>query len=188
MKKVTILMLSGLLILGVSKIVYSQEEEVLSQKIPKVGIVDGRRIFEEHPEAKKAQELLKKELNERKKELENRSKEIRKLEESMKSNLLLSDEERAKIEKEIDKKKEEAMTYSQEAEEYLNEKEEELTKGITEKVYQLIKVTAQEKGIDIILENNYVLYADETLDITEDVIAKIKPKSTTEKQTTPLEK
>ncbi|MEW6607600.1 MAG: OmpH family outer membrane protein [bacterium] len=188
MKKVTILMLSGLLILGLSKIVYSQEEEVLSQKIPNIGVVDGKRIFEEHPEAKKAQELLKKELNERKKELETRSKEIRRLEESLKSNLLLSDEERAKIEKEIDKKKEEAIKYSQEAEEYLNEKEEELTRGISEKIYRLIKVTAQEKGIDIILENNYVLYADETLDITDDVIAKFKPKPATEKTTTPLEK
>jgi Skp family chaperone for outer membrane proteins len=41
-------------------------------------------------------------------------------------------------------------------------------------VYLLIKEVAQEKGIDIILENNYVLYADESLDITEDIIAKIK--------------
>jgi outer membrane protein len=197
MKKVNVLLASGVLILALTNTVFSQEKEepeevVVRETGTKIGIIDGRRIFEEHPDSKAATELLKKELNERQEEINARTEEIRKLEEDLKTNLLLSDEERAKREKEINEKKRAVLKYSQEAEEYLSKKEEELTKEITRKVYLLIKEVAQEKGIDIILENNYVLYADDSLDITEDIITKIKSMSKKEEQKekkmAPLEK
>ncbi|MFH1561994.1 MAG: OmpH family outer membrane protein [Nitrospirota bacterium] len=172
MKKVSVLVVSGILILGLAKMVYSQETGVQAS-VTKIGVIDGRRIFDEHPDAKKAKEQLVKELKVKQKEITAMSSEIEKLENDIQSNLLLSDEERAKMETEIDKKKQAAMKYSQEAEAYLSNKEEELTKQITEKVYLLIKQVAQEKGVTVVLENNYVLYADEGLDITEDVLARI---------------
>lgn len=182
MKKVSVLIVSGVLILGLVKIVYSQEG------VPKIGIIDGKRIFNEHPDSKAATDLLKKELKEKQQEIDAHTEEIKKLEKNLKTNLLLSDAERAKKEKEIDEKKRAVLKYSQEAEEYLSEKEEELMTEITQKVYLLIKKVAQEKGISIILENNYVLYADDNLDITEDVLAKIKPGESKGTQTTPLKK
>lgn len=187
MKKVNVLGVCGVLILALTNTVFSQEKGKLETVIEnggiKIGIIDGRRIFEAHPDSKSAQELLKKELNERQKKIDAYSEEIRRLEGELKSNLLLSDEERAKKEGEINEKKRAVLKYGQEAEEYLAQKEEELTKQITEKVYWLIKQVAQQKGINIILESNYVLYADDNLDITEEVIAKIKsiPKKETKK-------
>lgn len=175
-------MVSGILILGLTNMVYSQEKGVPTS-VPKIGVIDGRRIFDEHPDAKKAKEQLVKELKAKQKEIQFMTSEIDKLESDVQSNLLLSDEERAKMETEIDKKKQAAQKYSQEAEAYLSGKEEELTKQITEKVYLLIKQVAQEKGITVVLENNYVLYADEGLDITEDVVARIIATTKKEGQT-----
>ncbi len=172
MKKVSLLMVSGILILGWANMVYSQESNVPTS-VSKIGVIDGKRIFDEHPDAKKAKEQLIKELKAKQKEINAMSAEIEKLEGDIQSNLLLSDDERAKMETEVDKKKQLALKYSQEAEAYLTGKEEELTKQITEKVYLLIKQTAQEKGLSVVLENNYVLYAEDNLDITEDVLAKI---------------
>ncbi|MDI6736353.1 MAG: OmpH family outer membrane protein [bacterium] len=172
MKKVSVLMVSGILILGLANVVYSQESGV-SRSVYKIGIIDGKRIFEEHPDAKKAKEQLIKELKQKQKEINAMSAEIEKLEEDIESNLLLSDEERARMETKVDKKKQAALKYSQEAETYLNDKEEELTRQITEKVYLLIKQIAQEKGLSVVLENNYVLYAEDNLDITGDVLARI---------------
>ncbi len=182
MKKVSVLIMSGVLILGLAKIVYSQEG------IPKIGIIDGKRIFDEHPDSKAAKELLTKELKEKQKEINARTEEIKKLEKELKSNLLLSDEERAKKETEINEKKQTVLKYSQAAEEYLSGKEEELTNEITQKVYLLIKKVAQEKGISLILENNYVLYADDNLDITDDILERIKPRESKGTETTPLKK
>ncbi|MEW6095529.1 MAG: OmpH family outer membrane protein [bacterium] len=198
MKKVNVLIVSAVLILGLTNTVYSQEEKEanievgVKEEVNKIGVIDGRRIFDEYPESKKAKGLLVKELKEKQEEINTRTQEIEKLEEELKSNLLLSDEERAKKEKEINEKKRAVLKYSHEAEEYLSAKEEELTKEITQKVYLLIKQIAEEKGINIILENNYVLYVDDSLDITEDVIAKIKSmtkkEGQKEKETTPLKK
>lgn len=182
MKKVSVLIMSGVLILGLAKIVYSQED------VLKIGIIDGKRIFNEHPDSKAATDLLKKELKEKQQEIDARTEEIKKLENNLKANLLLSDVERSKKEKEIDEKKKAVLKYSQEAEEDLSEKEEKLMTEITQKVYLLIKKVAQEKGINIILGNNYVLYADDNMDITEDVLAKFKPKQSKGTETTPLNK
>jgi len=176
MKKVNVLMATGVLILGLTNTVYSQEPKEVGPVI-KIGIIDGKRIFDEHPDSKKATALLKKELEEKQKEIDARSEEIRKLEKELNSNLLLSDDERAKKETEINEKKRAVVKYSQEAEEYLSHKEEELTKEITQKVYLFIEEIAKEKGINLIIENNYVLYADDNLDITEDVIEKMKKAS-----------
>lgn len=198
MKKVSMLIVSGILILGLSKIVYAQPKEEepkeaeVKEDVVKIRVIDGKRIFDEYPDSKEAKELLVKELKKRQQEINARTEEIKKLEEELKSNLLLSDEERAKKESEINEKKRAVLKYSQEAEEYLSEKEEELTKEITQKIYLLIQQIAKEKGISIILENNYVLYVDEKLDITEDIIAKIKAMPKKEeskgKKTTPLKK
>jgi len=173
MKKVSVLIVSGVLILGLTNTVYSQEPKEVDH-VTKIGIIDGKRIFDEHPDSKKAMELLRKELGEKQKEIDTRSEEIKKLERELKSNLLLSDDERAKKETEINEKKKAVVKYSQDAEQYLSQKEEELTKEVTQKVYLLIEETAKEKGINLLIENNYVLYADDNLDITEDVIEKIK--------------
>lgn len=176
MKKVNVLMAGGVLILGLTNPVYSQEENF--EKVgTKIGIIDATTIFEEHPDYKKANDVYFKEVKEKQEEINARTKEIRKLEDELKSNLLLSDEERAKKETQINEKKQAVLKYSQEAEEYLTQREEELKKQITQSVIQIIKKTAQEQDIDIVLESNYVLYADDTLDITDEVIAKIKAMS-----------
>jgi len=195
MKKVSLLMVSGVLILELVNPVYSQGKEPtevgVKEKVIKIGVIDGKRIFDEYPESQKAKELLLKELKVKQEEIDARSKEIKKLEEELKSNLLLSGEERANIEEEINKKKQETLKFSSQAEEYLTAKEEELTKKITQKIYLLIKQIAEEKGINIILENNYVLYADDSLDITDEVIGKIKSmykEGKGKKETTPTEK
>ena len=57
--------------------------------------------------------------------------------------------------------------------ERLAKKEQETLKPILERVNSAIEKTAKERGIELLVESSVLIYGDESLDITEAVLAKL---------------
>lgn len=140
-----------------------------------IAYVSSQKVFDSHPEAKKAKEILQKEIENGNREIKIREKEIMSLQEELKKPL--SDEAKRRKEATIQAKIEELETYQQEAVERLGNKKKELEEQITIKIRNIIKDIAKEKKINLVLDNDIVVYGEDAFDITDEVIERIKNNS-----------
>lgn len=143
----------------------------------KIAFVDGKKIFEEAPQAVTAREDLKEKFKSYQDKLDEMSKEIADLTKKFQSNPLFTEEEKENQIDKINKKKEALLEYKRKAETELTKSEAEFTKGIMEKVYDIVEKIAKNRKIDIVLDKASVLYGDATLDITDTVMDKLNENS-----------
>jgi outer membrane protein len=141
--------------------------------IIKIGVVDITRVFDEYPETKKATQALNKEYEEQKVKIGEFQDEILKLEDELKTNIMLSEEEKERRKAVIERKKKELQELRTQAEQKLLEKERKLTRKIIEKIYTAIKHLAEEKGISLVVDKAGVLFSSPELDLTEEVINRL---------------
>lgn len=143
----------------------------------KIGYVDIEKVIAGYPKAKEAGEALQKEQEARQKEMEEKRGEIRNLEEELKAQgSLLKEEEKEKRVKTIEGKKRawEQMfrTYNLEMRNKLIEKQKE----VFEEVRRVVESFGKEKGYSLILDARQVIYGLEGLDVTEEIIKRLKKK------------
>ncbi len=151
----------------------------VSQEV-KIGYIDTVRIFANFSETIEAEEKYKKEVEAWRKKAEEMEAEIAQLREEIQSkSLMLSEEKLAEKKLTLDQKMKGYRDYMQRVfgdNGEAAQRNQELTQPIVEKINEVIAVIAEEEGYSLILDaaQGTVLYAKESMDLTEMVLERLK--------------
>ena len=146
----------------------------VSAKDLKVGVVDIARVLEQSPQAEVARKKLQDEFSPREKDLVAEQKKIRTLEEQLvRDGAIMSASERAKLERKVVSMKRDAKRNQDEFREDLNFKRNEILETLQRKLIGTIQKHAKDSGYDILLAEG-VIYASDSINITEEILAKMK--------------
>lgn len=148
----------------------------------KIAIVDVSKVFESHPEQKKANETLKKEAERRKAEYEALLQAIQDLKAEQRE-VDRSSTRWAELEREVLKKKEEAKVRGRDSERAMNEQAVEVMREFLVEIEDTIEKYCRQNGITICLKSDAgppmergmdlalksVVYHDASVDITDEI-------------------
>ena len=122
---------------------------------------------------KKAKKEIDQELSKRKGIIERSKSEIVKLEEDFKKQeLVLSDKSKEKKKEEYLKKVDELQGLVAKHQQEMQQTEQKIATPILNKMRDVIHKLSKEKGYDLVVTKNALVYADEKLDATQEVIQK----------------
>jgi len=148
---------------------------------PKIGYVDSDTIMKQLPEAQDAQKKLDAIIKDWQEELSKMERDWKtKYDDYDKRKLILSDQKRAEIEKELVTLENQTSKYRQDkfgVKGELFQKQEELMKPIQNRIFTAIQQVAKENDYDFIFDRSgdiIFLYAKEEFDVTTLVIEKLK--------------
>lgn len=147
----------------------------------KIGYVDSDTIMKQLPDAQDAQKKLDAIIKEWQEELSKMEKDWKaKYEDYDKRKLILSEQKRVEIEKELVTMEDQVSKYRQDkfgVKGELFQKQEEVMKPIQNRIFTVIQQIAKDKDYDFIFDRSgdiMFLYAKEEYDLTKEVIEKLK--------------
>ena len=138
-----------------------------------LGYVDMQRVLEESSLGKKVQEELRREFEPRAQELGKTEAEIRKMQESLaRESALMSTEQVKKKEGEIKQRLEAYQKAGGALQQELSKVQQEKGRTVLVPAQKAVDAVSKQKKLSMVVERNLggILYLDETLDITADVI------------------
>lgn len=148
---------------------------------PKIGYVDSDTIMKQLPEAQDTQKKLDAIIKEWQEELSKMEKDWKdKYDDYEKRKLILSEQKRVEIEKELVQMEDATSKYRQDkfgVRGELFQKQEELMKPIQNRIFNAIQDVAKENDYDFIFDRSgdiIFLYAKEQYDVTNQVLEKLK--------------
>jgi outer membrane protein len=148
---------------------------------PKIGYVDSDTIMKQLPEAQDTQKKLDAQIKEWQEELSKLEKDWKdKYDDYEKRKLILSEQKRAEIEKELVQMEDATSKFRQEkfgVRGELFQKQEELMKPIQNRIFTAIQEVAKDEDYDFIFDRSgdiIFLYAKEEFDVTNLVLEKLK--------------
>lgn len=148
---------------------------------PKIGYVDSDAIMKQLPDAQDTQKKLDAMIKEWQEELNKMEKDWKtKYEDYEKRKLILSEQKRVEIEKELVGLEDQISKYRQDkfgVRGELFQKQEELMKPIQNRIFTAIQEIAKENEYDFIFDRSgdiIFLYAKEEYDVTNLVLEKLK--------------
>lgn len=147
---------------------------VISAAELKLGFVNAAKILEEAPQADAARNKLEKEFSARNKKLLDAQRDLKALEDkSSKDAAVMSDTERAKVERNINALRRDMKRDQDEAREDFNIRRNEEFSKLQKLVYEAIVELAKQEGYDLIMGDG-AIYSSERIDITDKVMARLK--------------
>lgn len=143
----------------------------------KVGAVNAAMILEKAPQAEHARKQLEKEFAPRDKKLVNLQKEIKANDDKLvRDGAVMSESARVKMEREIISQKRELKRKQDEFREDFNIRRNEEFGKLQKRIYEAIVSHAKKEKYDLIISDG-VIYASDTVDITNQVLARLKAES-----------
>ena len=140
----------------------------------KIGVVNAPRVLEAAPQAEVARAKLDKEFKGRDEKLLAAQKELKALEDRMqKDGAIMSESERSRVERDVMAKRRDIKRDSQEFQEDFGFRRNEEMAIIQQQVGEAINSLSKEQGFDIVLATGVAYFSDK-VDITDQVIAKLK--------------
>ena len=140
----------------------------------RLAFVNTTRLRNEAPQAEAARERLKNEFKSRDEKIVSLQNELKTLEDEINKNAtVMSESVRRKSERDIISLKRDIKRAKEEFNEDLNIRRNEELTNLQKKVYETIVALAKEKNYDVIFGDS-VLYASERVDLTNQVLAKLK--------------
>ncbi len=146
----------------------------------KIGYVDSETIMKQLPEAQEAQRKIDVLIQQWQAELQKMREEWKsKYDEYERRKLILTDEARAQMERELselDRKIGDFQMQKFGPDGELYRKQDELVKPIQNKIFNVIKEVAVEEGFDFVFDKSgeiLLLYANEKYDLTQKVLNKL---------------
>ena len=139
----------------------------------KIGYVDMQKAIQTTKAGQKAKKDLEAEFEKRKKSLQSKEADLKKMgEELEKKAMVLSEDVRAKKQKEFQTSMMEFQQTVQKNQKEIQDQERKLTEPILKKLQAVIEGMAKKDNYTVILEKreNGVLWAQKELDITEQVV------------------
>ena len=142
----------------------------------KVGIINIQRAIVESTEGKKAAEDLTKRFTPKRNDLQKKQEEVTRLQKQLEDGKnTLSDEVRANLIREIERKTKDFNRDNEDANSDFQQAEAQLINTIGQKVMKVIDEYARKHTYDVILDvsspQSNVLWATNKIDITDDIIA-----------------
>ena len=142
----------------------------------KIGFVDTAKLMEAAPQVKAAQSKIESEFGPREKELVKLQREIQALDERMaRDGTVMSESEKAKLEREILGKRRDLKRSQEEFRDDLNIRRNEVLAKLQKDMYEAVVTLAKEEKYDLIFSQG-VVYSSDKVDITEDVLKKLTGK------------
>ena len=142
----------------------------------KLGFVNTSRLLKDAPQADLARKKLESEFAPRDKKIVAMQKNLKALEDQLnKDALVMSDATKKKLERQIISNKRDIKRAREEFTEDLNIRRNEELNKLKKLVYDTIVSLAKEQNYDLILGDS-VLFANKRIDITDQVLARLKSK------------
>ncbi|MBS3934828.1 MAG: OmpH family outer membrane protein [Sulfuritalea sp.] len=135
----------------------------------KLGFVNGQRVVNESPQAKRAKQRLEKEFEKRDQELQQLAKRLQTMQENLEKNAVtMAESERRTREREFNDLNRDFQRKQREFREDLNLRQNEEMAAIFERANRVIKQIAEAEKFDLIVQE--AVYFSPRIDITEKVI------------------
>ena len=140
----------------------------------KIGVVQAVRVLEAAPQAEAAKKKLEAEFAGKDKSLVAKQKELKALEDrSAKDGAIMSESERARLERDLANKRREHKRDSDEFRDDVNFRRNEEFAKIQKQIVEAIQVIAAEQKYDLVMGEG-VIFASKAVDITDLVIDRLK--------------
>jgi outer membrane protein len=145
----------------------------------KIGFIDSEKIFAEYQATSVAQAEFEADIQQWNQELETRKRELEKMTEDFESQrLILSQQKQQEMEEQLQTKRTELDAFVQEIwgpAGKVAQRNEQLTRPIVEKIREVLNEIGNQEGFSIIFDaiDGNVVYADQALDLTDRVIARL---------------
>ena len=137
----------------------------------KVGFVSLERILREAPAAQRAQKKIEQEFSKRDQELSKLAEQLKKMQENLERNAVTMPElERQKREREFGDLNREFQRRQRDFREELNQKRNEELSVVLESANRAVRRIAETDKLDIVFQNEQVVWASPRIDITDRVI------------------
>lgn len=142
----------------------------------KLGFVNVAKVLKEAPQAQEARSKIEQEFTPRDQKLLGQQKDIRSLEDKLvRDGDVMNQSQRDKLEQEIRMKKRDLRRAQDEFRDDLNLRRSQVLSKLQQEVIQVIQEVAQQEKYDLIVSDG-VIFAAPRVDITDDVIARLKTK------------
>ncbi|MDB4349610.1 OmpH family outer membrane protein [Omnitrophica bacterium] len=157
----------GIVILALLCLQLSFSQPLLAQEARKIAIVSLSKIFDTYEKTKDVDEKLEKEGKKKSQERDKLVEKINKLRDEIQ---LLSREAREKKENELSDMMRGLQDFDREASVELRRERDDMVKEIFTEMNEVIIDYGKKHGYDIIFDDRVLLYASDSIDITNDVI------------------
>ena len=146
---------------------------VLAQS--KIGFVSLERILREAPAAQRAQKLLEQEFSKRGQDLAKTAERLKKMQENLERNsVTMSDSERQKLEREFSDLNRDFQRRQREFNEDLGQRRNQELSEVIKRANLAVRQIAEAEKLDVVLQNEQVVWASPSIDITDKVIKAIE--------------
>jgi len=150
------------LLLGITGPAFSQSN---------VGFVSLERILREAPAAQAAQKKLEQEFSSRGQELQKVADQLKKMQENLEKNsVTMSESDRIKREREFGDANREFQRKQREFNEDLQARRKEEFEKVIERANRAVRQIAEAEKLDVVFQNEQVVWASNRIDITDKVI------------------
>jgi len=140
----------------------------------KFGYVDINKVFNNYQKTIEADKALEKEQEKKQKEREKLISEIRKLKDEME---LLSDEKKKEKQEQINRNIKELQEFDRQTRNELLKQRDDAAKEIIEELDKVIKEIGRKEGYTFIFNERFILYGEETHDLTDKVLKILNKKA-----------
>ena len=137
----------------------------------KVGFISLERILREAPAAQRAQKKLEQEFSKRGQELAKMAEQLKKLQEGLDRNsVTMSESDRQKREREFGELNRDFQRKQREFNEDLAQRRSQELSEVIQRANLAVKQIAEAEKLDVVLQNEHVVWASPRIDITDRVI------------------
>ncbi len=137
----------------------------------KVGFVSLERILREAPAARRAQKKLEQEFSKRGQDLSKMTEQLKKLQEDIDRNsVTMSESDRQKREREFGELNRDFQRKQREFNEDLAQRRNQELSEVMQRANLAVKRIAEAESLDVVLQNEQVVWASPRIDITDKVI------------------
>ncbi len=139
---------------------------------PKIGVVDMEQAINKTKAGKRAQAELKRKFEKYEKELKSTREEVQKLQKELENSaMLLKPEAKLAKQRDLERLVRQFQDRQRDASQDMNEAQREAFKPILQKMKGIIEDLGKKGGYALITETRAVLYAPNSADVTQQVIA-----------------
>ena len=136
-----------------------------------IGFVSLERILREAPSAQRAHKKIEQEFAKRDQKLAKMAEQLKKAQENLERNAVtMSESDRQKREKEFGELNREFQREQRQFREDLTQRRNEELGAVVQRANQAVKQIAEVEKLDVVLQNEQVVWASPRIDITDKVI------------------
>ena len=144
-----------------------------------IGFVSLERILREAPVAQRAQKKIEQEFSKRDRELAAMAEQLKKAQESLERNAMtMSESDRQKSEREFNDLNREFQRKQRQFREDLAQRRNEELGAVIERANRAVKLIAEADKLDVVFQNDHVVWASTRIDITDKVIKALEDSAT----------